>query len=242
MFLYVKVMYKAIGLDILSADIILSRILFLVMIIGGGAMMYGSIMAILQTDIKRMIAYSSVAQIGYIFLGIGMGTRYGLFAALFHILAHAVTKAVLFLVAGSIIEQTDNRDIRKMVGLGKRMPITMSLFTIGALSMIGIPLFVGFNSKWFFATSMVDAQLIWLLPILLVSSLLNGCYYLPIVVRGFFAKNEEEPPEGTMKPPSLERSVRGLMPIIVLAGLVIFLALASSPINDYIRAGIETIW
>jgi multicomponent Na+:H+ antiporter subunit D len=242
MFLYIKVMYKAIGVDIISGDIILSRILFMVMIIGGAAMMYGSIMAILQTDIKRMIAYSSVAQIGYIFLGVGMGTRLGLFAALFHILAHAVTKAVLFLVAGSIIEQTDNRDIRKMVGLGKRMPITMSLFTIGALSMIGIPLFVGFNSKWYFATSMIDSQLIWLLPVLLVSSLLNGCYYLPIVVRGFFAKNEDEPSDSTIIPPSLERSVRGLMPIIVLAGLVILLALVSSPINDYIRAGIETIW
>ena len=242
MFLYVKVIYKAIGVDILANDPILSMVLFWVMLIGGGAMMYGSIMAILQTDIKRMIAYSSVAQIGYIFLGIGMGTRLGLFAAMFHILAHAVTKAVLFLVAGSIIEQTGNRDIRKMNGLGRQMPITMCLFTIGSLSMIGIPLFVGFNSKWFFATSMIESQQIWLLAVLLLSSLLNGCYYLPIVVRGFFSKSDEETEDSSLKVKSLERSVRDLMPIMVLAGLVVVFALVSNPIIHYIQAGIERIW
>ena len=242
MFLYVKVMYKAIGSDTLSNDQVLSRVLFLVMIIGGVAMMYGSIMAILQTDIKRIIAYSSVAQIGYIFLGIGMGTRLGLFAAMFHILAHAVTKAVLFLVAGSIIEQTHNRDIRQMNGLGRQMPITMALFTIGSLSMIGIPLFVGFNSKWFFATSFIDSGQIWLLAVLIVSSLLNGCYYLPIVVRGFFSKSDEEAEDSTLKPKSLERPIKDLVPIMVLAGLVVGFALFSSPIIRYIQAGIEVIW
>ena len=240
MFLYVKVLYKAIGVDILANDPMLSLILFLVMLVGGAAMLVGSFMAILQTDIKRMVAYSSVAQIGYIFLGIGMGTRLGLFAAMFHILAHAVTKAVLFLVAGSIIEQTHNRDITKMRGLGSQMRITMSLFTIGSLSMIGIPLFVGFNSKWFFATGIIDSQQIWLLAILLVSSLLNGCYYLPIVIRAFFAKGEDE--DEAVKPKSLERPVKHLMPIIVLAGLVVAFAIFSGPINSYIHMGINSIW
>ena len=242
MFLYVKVMYKTMGAEMLAEDPVLSQVLFIVMLVGCAAMLSGSVMAILQTDIKRMIAYSSVAQIGYIFLGIGMGTRLGLFAAMFHILAHAVTKAVLFLVAGSIIEQTHNRDIRKMSGLGRQMPITMSLFTIGSLSMIGIPLFVGFNSKWFFATSIIASHQIWLLAILLLSSLLNGCYYLPIVIRGFFAKPESEGEEKEVSPQSLERPVKQLMPIIVLAGLVVILAIFSSPINAYIRAGIENIW
>jgi len=249
MFLYIKVLYKAIGVDILQNDPVLSMILFGVMLIGGAAMLTGSFMAILQTDIKRMIAYSSVAQIGYIFLGIGMGTRYGLFAAMFHILAHAVTKAVLFLVAGSIIEQTHNRDIRKMRGLGAQMRITMIMFTIGALSMIGIPLFVGFNSKWYFATGMIDAQYIWLLSVLLLSSLLNGCYYLPIVVRAFFSKASENNEEGVAdegeeaaKPASCERPVKQLLPIMILAGLVVVLAIAAGPINSYIHMGIGVIW
>ena len=242
MFLYIKVMYKAIGVDILQNDPVLSLILYLVMITGGVAMLCGSFAAILQTDIKRMIAYSSVAQVGYIFLGIGMGTQLGLFAAMFHILAHAVTKAVLFLVAGSIIEQTGNRDISKMRGLGRRMRITMGLFTVGALSMIGIPLFVGFNSKWYFATGIIDSQQIWLLAILLISSLLNGCYYLPIVIRAFFSKSEDKDAEETTEPQSLERPVKHLMPIIVLAGLVVAFAIFAGPINTYIHAGISSIW
>ena len=238
-FLYIKILHKAIGADILLSDEILQLILFVVMITGAAAMLAGSVMALLQRDIKRMIAYSSVAQIGYIFVGIGMGTELGLFAAMFHILAHAVTKAVLFLAAGSIIEQTGNRMIDQMGGLGIKMSKTMILFTIGALSMVGIPLFVGFNSKWFFAMSMVDSRQIWLLGVLALSSLLNGCYYLPIVVRAFFGKEAREAAE---EKNSLERPLKGLMPIFVLGGLVILLAVFGSPINDYIHLGIERIW
>ena len=238
-FLYIKILYKAIGADILQSDEILLLILYVVMLTGAAAMLAGSTMALLQRDIKRMVAYSSVAQIGYIFMGIGMGTQLGLFAAIFHILVHAVTKAVLFLAAGSIIEQTGNRMIDKMSGLGMQMPKTMALFTVGALSMVGIPLFIGFNSKWFFAMSMIDAQHIWLLGVLALSSLLNGCYYLPIVVRAFFGKEAREAAEAKM---SLERPTKALVPILVLGGLIIILAVFGSPINDYIHMGIERIW
>jgi len=237
-FLYIKILHKAIGTEIIFQDEFLTLILFLVMVTGAGAMLAGSIMALLQRDIKRMIAYSSVAQVGYIFLGIGMGTRLGLFAAIFHIMAHAVTKAVLFLVAGSIIEQTHNRDIGNMGGLGIQMRITMALFTVGALSMVGIPLFIGFNSKWFFAMSIIDSQHIWLLAILALSSLLNGCYYFPIVIRAFFGKSAEEA-QGSG---SLERPAKHLAPIMLLAGLVILIAVFGGPINSYIHAGIDSIW
>ena len=238
-FLYVKILYKAIGADILLSDEFLTTILFLVMSAGAAAMLAGSIMALLQSDIKRMIAYSSVAQIGYIFMGIGMGTKLGLFAAMFHILAHAVTKSLLFLVAGSIIEQTHNRVISNMGGLGSQMRITMILFMVGSLSMVGIPLFIGFNSKWFFAMGIIDAQHYWLLGILAFSALLNGCYYLPIVLRVFLGKYE---PGGDQPKQSLERPIRALMPIICLAFLIVALAVAGGPINSYIHMGIESIW
>jgi len=237
-FLYIKILHKAIGMDIILQDEFLALILYLVMLTGAAAMLAGSIMALLQRDIKRMIAYSSVTQVGYIFLGIGMGTRLGLFAALFHIMAHAVTKAVLFLVAGSIIEQTHNRDISNMGGIGVRMRITMTLFTIGALSMVGIPMFIGFNSKWFFAMGIIDSHQLWLLGILALSSLLNGCYYFPIVIKAFFGK-EADAAQGL---PSLERPTKDLAPIIVLAALVIIIAVFGGPINSYIHTGIDSIW
>lgn len=238
-FLYVKVLYKAIGSEILLNSQVLISILFTVMIVGATAMIFGSLMALLQTDIKRMIAYSSVAQIGYIFMGIGMGTRLGLFASMFHILAHAVTKAVLFLVAGSIIEQTHERTISKYGGLGYKMPVTTALFGVGAFSMVGIPLFIGFNSKWYFATAIADSSNYLLLGVLALSALLNGCYYLPILVRAFFGDDAKEAMAAKL---SIERPILHLLPIIILAGLVIGLSVFGTPINYYIHMGIDVIW
>jgi len=237
-FFYIMVLHKAFGIEVIMNDPVMSTTLFLVMAVGAAAMIAGSAMALLQTDLKRMIAYSSVAQVGYFFLGVGMGTRLGLFAVIFHFLTHAVTKAMLFLVAGSVIQQTDNRTIDKMGGIGAQMRVTMALFTVGALSMIGIPLLIGFNSKWFFAMGIFESQHLWLLGVLALSSLLNGCYYLPVVVRAFFGK---EAAEAKQLGQSLELSVRGLVPIICLAFLVVAFAVIGGPIY-YINMGIESIW
>ncbi|MBR5970002.1 MAG: hypothetical protein IK016_06585 [Lachnospiraceae bacterium] len=234
---YMKMMFRGVGFEIIASSGI-RTLLNVVMVVGVVAMICGSLLAIMQTDIKRMIAYSSVAQMGYIFMGIGIGTEFGLFAALFHILAHAVTKSGLFLVAGSVIEQTHNRDLTKMGGLGKLMPITMALFTIGGLSMIGIPLFVGFNSKWNFATGIVDSANYWLLIPLSISALLNALYYLPVVIRAFFGQEAKE-----MKEPfaSKERPVKDLLPIILLAVGVIIFGVSAGPVSDFLHSGIELL-
>ena len=233
--LFVKIVYSVIGKDIILGDEVLSMVLYIVMAVGAIAMIAGSVLAILQSDIKRMIAYSSVAQIGYIFMGIGMGTALGLFAAMFHILAHAVAKALLFLVAGSIIEQTHIRDISKMGGIGMKMKLTMGMFTIGALSMVGIPLFIGFNSKWFFAMGIIDSGYLFLLALLALSSLLNGCYYLPIVVRGFFGKDARE---AAASGKSVERPKAHLVPLFALAALVVVIAIFGRPITEYIHGAV----
>jgi len=236
---YIKILYFVVGAEVIGSSEGLSMLLNIVLVLGVIAMLAGSGMAILQTDIKRMIAYSSVAQIGYIYMGIGLGNELGLFAALFHILAHAITKAGLFLNAGSIIEQTDNREIAKMGGLGYQMPVTVSLFAIGALSMVGLPLFIGFNSKWNFAMTIMDSGQFWLVAVLALSSLLNAVYYLPLVIRAFFGTEAREKAENRV---SLERPVKDLMPIIVLAALVIIFAIYSTPIVSLIETGMANIW
>ena len=234
---YMKMVFGAVGFDLI-ANSPMRVLLNVVMIVGVVAMIAGSCLAIMQTDIKRMIAYSSVAQMGYIFMGIGIGTELGLFAALFHILAHAVAKSGLFLVAGSIIEQTHNRDLTKMGGLGKLMPVTMTLFTIGGLSMIGIPLFVGFNSKWNFASAIVGSNNYWLLIPLSISALLNALYYLPVVIRAFFGQEAKEITEPLG---SKERPIKDILPIIILACLVIVFGVAAGPVSDFITKGIEIL-
>ena len=237
-FMYIKILHTAIGTEIMLSDEVMSTTLFILMLVGAAAMLAGSTLALLQPDIKRMIAYSSVAQVGYFFLGIGMATRLGLFAVFFHFLAHAVTKSMLFLCAGSVIKQTGNREISSMGGIGAQMRLTMTLFTVGALSMIGIPLLVGFNSKWFFAMGIFDSSHIWLLAVLALSSLLNGCYYLPVVVRAFFGDTGGE----AVRLRSVrECAVRGLAPIVCLALLVVAFAVISGPVS-YISIGIDSIW
>ena len=234
---YMKMVFGGVGFDLIASSPM--RILLnVVMCVGVLAMIAGSCLAIMQTDIKRMIAYSSVAQMGYIFMGIGIGTELGLFAALFHILAHAVAKSGLFLVAGSIIEQTHNRDLNKMGGLGILMPVTMTLFTIGGLSMIGIPLFVGFNSKWNFAQAIVGSSNYWLLIPLSISALLNALYYLPVVIRAFFG---QEAKECTEPLGSKERPIKDILPIIILACLVIVFGVAAGPVSDFIHKGIALL-
>lgn len=236
---YIKMLYVAVGSANIAASPALSTLRFVVLCFGVLAMLCGSIMAILQTDIKRMIAYSSVAQIGYIFTGIGLGTQLGLYAAIFHILAHAVTKSGLFLEAGSIIEQTHERRLDKMGGIGYKMPITMGLFTIGGLSMVGIPLFVGFTSKWNFATAIMDSGYFWVMIALAISSLLNALYYLPVVIRAFFGPDARAAQE---EGKSVERPLSALLPMIVLACFVVLIALFSDPVRAIIESWVSTVW
>lgn len=158
-------------------------------------MFVGSFMAIVQTDIKRLLAYSSIAQMGYIVLGAALLSPKGLIGAVIHIFHHGFMKGTLFLAAGAFIHQTGLRKIDDLRGIGKRMPLTLACFTMAALSMIGLPPFVGFISKWYLALGAMQSEAqgvlgsgggFLIVGFLLLSSLLNAVYYGPIIVRGWF--------------------------------------------------------
>ena len=232
--LLVKILYRVYGIDIVKQLHILPVILTLGLL----GMILGSVFAIMQTELKKMIAYSSVAQIGYIFMGIGLGTPAGLAAAMFHIITHAITKSALFLASGSMIHESHNKKISKMNGIGALMPMTMVVFIVGGLSMIGIPPAIGFSSKWYFANAIMSSQFGWVIALLLLSSLLNAAYYLPIVIKGFFS---EEYIEYKKEKKTLERPIMELLPIIVLSILVITIGLYSTPIYSLIAEGIKFI-
>lgn len=175
----------------------------------------GSLMAISQTDIKRMLAYSSVAQVCYIFLGIALVTSRGIEGGLLHVFNHAVMKSLLFLSAGAVIYRTGIRKIEDLGGVGYKMPITMLAFSVGALSMVGLPGFSGFISKLYLAFGALDAGKPFYVAVILISSLLNGVYYLPIVVRAFFGQHRQ-------KFSFDEIPVLMLLPIVLLAGINIY--------------------
>ena len=163
-----------------------------ILILAAIAMIAGSLFAFVQQDLKRRLAYSSVAQIGYIFLGLGLGTASAVSASFLHILHHGSVKACLFLAAGAIYYQSGQIDVRKFTGLGYKMPITFGAFTIGALSMIGLPLFSGFITKWYLAVGSIEADNYFFVILIVLSGLLNALYFFPIIWAGFFQTTGEE--------------------------------------------------
>ena len=133
-----------------------------------------------------MLAYSSVAQIGYIFMGIGLGSEAGMLAACFHVLAHAVTKSMLFLCCGTFIEEAGGKEqLENLKGAAYRNPLAGIAFIVGAMSMIGVPLFAGFISKLYFAEAaleMTGTRLVLVLAALAISMILNAMYFLPSII------------------------------------------------------------
>ncbi|MFW5787526.1 MAG: proton-conducting transporter membrane subunit, partial [Halanaerobiales bacterium] len=183
----VKILFTVYNLDFLSSSNLLSLILFLSVL----AILIGSIVAIKQDNMKRMLAYSSVTQIGYIFLGVGLVTEQGLTGGLLHIFNHALIKTLLFLAAGVIIYKTGIKKLSDFRGVGYRYPLTMVFFSVAALSMVGIPPLNGFMSKYLLALGTLEAEKPILLAVILTSSFLNGIYYFPIIIRSFFRSEKE---------------------------------------------------
>ena len=182
-FLLIKIFYRVIGFDHICGSNILN-ILFLFGLCG---MIFGSISAIWEKDIRRMIAFSSVAQIGYIYMGFGIGTEAGMIASIFHILTHAATKSLLFVSAIGLTDVSGgSRSFFEITGAGYRNRFAGVGFTVGALSMVGIPMFSGFVSKLLFAQAAVlipNWKLFPTLMVLAVSTILNAVYFLKTVVR-----------------------------------------------------------
>lgn len=141
------------------------------------AMIGGSTLALAQKDIKRMLACSSVGQMGYIILGIAIANQTSLTGSLMHLFSHAVIKASLFLSVGAIIYQTRIYDIEKLKGIGRKMPLTMTTFTIGAIGMVGIPLTTGFVTEWKLAVGALEAGKGLIVPAILLSAMLNAVYF-----------------------------------------------------------------
>ncbi len=160
------------------------------------AMLVGSTIAMFQIDIKRMLAYSSVAQIGYMVLGIGFATVLGVTGGMLHLFNHALIKAALFLAMGCVFYRMGSVRIEAMAGLGKRMPWTMAAFVGGGLSLIGVPLTAGFVSKWYLLLAALDSGMWWIAVFILISSLMAIVYVWRVVEVAYFSPSPDGAPEG----------------------------------------------
>jgi len=158
-------------------------------------MFVASIVAVFQSNLKKMLAYSSVAQIGYIMLGISFVSVTGLSAGMVHLFNHALMKCALFLALGCVFLRIGSVEIKDMAGMGRRMPLTMGAFVAGGLSLIGIPLTVGFISKWQLMAAAFEANL-WFVAVLIPLSSLIAVVYVWRVVEVAYLKPV---PEGAAK-------------------------------------------
>ena len=234
--LLVKVIYSVIGANIFFA----TGIQYLLLVFGICGMMVGSILAMREKQLDRMIAYSSAAQIGYIYMGIGMG-EIGMPAAMLHIIAHAVTKPLLFLTMAKLSNMSNgSRKFTDLAGAGYRAPISGVYFTIGALSMVGVPGLIGFSSKLYFASAALSSDMNVMIPVLLalaISTLLNAAYYLRAVIT-LYSKGGDPRPLSDTAPK--ERPVF-LTSIIAFAAIIFTLGIFPGVIADLIRQGLAIL-
>ncbi len=178
----------------------------IVLILSLAAMFGASIVAIFQDDVKRMLAYSSVGQIGYITLGIAITNLAGLTGGIVHLFNHALIKGSLFMAIGAVFYQIGSVKLDDVAGLGKRMPITMGAFAIAGLSIIGAPGTVGFISKWYLVLGAFEKGWWWLAFLIVASSLISVVYIGRIIEVVWFrpvsaaAKRAKEPPLSMLVP------------------------------------------
>jgi multicomponent Na+:H+ antiporter subunit D len=173
-------------------------------------MVVGSWVAIYQSNIKRMLAYSSVAQVGYMVLGVSLVSVTGLTAALLHVFNHALMKAALFMALGTIAYQVGSVRIEAFRGLGKSMPWTLTAFALAGVSLIGLPPTAGFISKWYLISAAVESGHAWLVALIVITSMMALVYIWRVVEAAWFQRPAEDAPAVTEAP------LRLLIPVWVL--------------------------
>lgn len=188
-----------------------------------------SIVALRQTNLKRMLAYSTVSQLSYVVLAAAILKPLSEIGAAIHMVAHAFGKITLFFAAGAIYVASKKTELHQLKGIGRRMPWTMTAFTIGALSMIGVPPTGGFVSKWYILAGAFEAQNLVAIMTIILSTALNAAYFLPVIFIAWFAKEEADAPEHGEAP------LPAVAALTVTAILVIGFFLFNGPVIDLER-------
>ena len=234
--LFIKLIYRVFTLEVMR-DLHILQALF---VMGLSGMIIASIRAYQEQSTKRMLGFSSAAQIAYIFMGIGLGTHEGMVAACYQILAHTITKPLLFTSAGMLIRSAHgSKNLHDLRGTARKNPLAGVGFTIGGLSLCGLPLLAGFAAKYYLGVAAMGdpKKMLFALLVLAGSSVLNAMYYLPAIVGIWFPADK-----GAAEPLAEEREDKGfILSTAVFIGLNIFLGVAIGPMIKLIELGLSLL-
>jgi len=199
------------------------------------AMFAASFVAIFQNNVKRMLAYSSLAQIGYMILGISFATVTGLTGGIVHLFNHAMMKGALFMAVGAIAMRVGSVRLEDLGGIGRAMPLTMAAFVVAGLSLIGVPLTVGFVSKWVLIQAALEKGWWPLAVLILLSSLLAVIYVWRVIEVAYF----RPAPEG--RPAIAEAPLSMLIPMWLLAGAAVWFGIDATTTLDVARGAAQSL-
>jgi len=207
-----------------------------IVVLGLLTLLIGEMCAFSQNNIKRLLAYSSIGQMGLIVFALGIASVTGIAGALFLIVTHALAKALLFLSAGYMIQRTGSMEISSLNAMGKRMPVSSFCFTIGAFSLVGLPPFIGFPAKFMVirgALGKADTLFVVLIAIALIGTVIEGAYFFRIV-QGLYFK--PVPESADVNPGSTgEAPLSALIPIGVLAALIIGVGIYPNLVSTFLK-------
>lgn len=196
-----------------------SHFFMFLLVLGVVTILIGEMSAFAQQNIKRMLAYSSIGQIGLMLFAFSLASQHGVTGGLFQMISHTLGKALLFLCVGYMIFRTDSMEISSFEGIGKKMPLTALFFTIGAFSMVGLPPFIGFSSKFLIIkAALIGGNLLYtiLIGIVLLGTVIEGTYFFRVIQTIYFKKTERAAENH-------DSPVAGLIPMVILAALIVIL-------------------
>ena len=209
-----------------------SSILMFLAFLGIITLLIGELCAFSQNNIKRMLAYSSIGQIGLILFALAIATSYGVTGGLFQLVSHALSKALLFLAVGYMIYRAGSMEISALEGMGKKMPLTCLAFTIGAFSLVGLPPFIGFPSKFLVVRAALATQetiFIVLIGLALLGTVIEGAYFFRVIQVLYF--KGEKP-----NPPTKEAPVTALIPMFIFVVLIVIVGIYPNLVTNILSS------
>ena len=237
-FLLIKIFYRVFGFDFVRS----THVINILFVFGIAGMIIGSVDAIRESNIRRMIAYSSVAQIGYIYMGFGLGSTAGMIASIYHIIVHAATKSLLFIAASGLTDASGkSTDFFDLTGGGYRNKLAGAAFTVCSLSMVGFPLFGGFISKLLFGQAAMESlhKMLPTLIALAISAILNAVYFMKTVIRIYMPEKRKVIEKKNFRKITVKDQPAKAFALICFIIINVILGIASEPIVRLFESGLK---